>query len=224
LNDNEKQVKLVIDGVTGVGKSSLAKIVSDELGLVLFEEIFIDENNLLQKFFRQRQKWAFPMQVNFLNNRFRQFKEASSIRDVVMDRSIFSDHIFARMYLELDYLMPEEYDVYRGLLQNMLEHVAPPALMVFLKVEAAEAVRRIHKRGRPDELQVEESYWRRLNEFYNEHYSSYNSGNLLAIEVSEMDFVNRGRDRDELLNRIHHSLKAYCRDYQPSRQDSGKAF
>ena len=202
----KKKVKLVIDGMTGVGKSSLVDIIAGELELIPYAEIFEDKHRLLYKFFEDRTRWAFPMQVNFLNNRFQQFKEASTLSKVVMDRSIFSDDIFARMFRHLGYLCAEEYDIYLGLLQSMMDIITPPHLMVFLRVETEEAICRIHARNRPEELAVEESYWSQLNNFYNEHYENYNGGELLTLEVSELDFVNKQKDRRYVLEKIKNAL------------------
>lgn len=201
-----KKVKLVIDGMTGVGKSSLVEIIAAELDLVPYEEIFEDKHRLLYKFFEDRKRWAFPMQVNFLNNRFQQFKEASAVSNVVMDRSIFSDDIFARMYRHLDYLCIEEYDIYKGLLDSMMNLITPPQLMVFLKVDTQEAIKRIHTRNRPEETAVEESYWSRLNDCYNEHYAGYKRGKLLTLEVSRLDFVHSTTDRNIVIEKIKDSL------------------
>lgn len=201
-----RKVKLVIDGMTGVGKSSLVDIIAHELELVPYGEIFEDKHRLLYKFFEDRTRWAFPMQVNFLNNRFQQFKEASTLSKVVMDRSIFSDDIFARMYRHLGYLCAEEYDIYLGLLQNMMDLITPPHLMVFLRVETEEAIHRIHTRNRPEELAVEEGYWSQLNNFYNEHYENYNGGRLLTLDVSRLDFVHKQEDRRYVLDKIKVAL------------------
>jgi deoxyadenosine/deoxycytidine kinase len=174
------QVEIVVDGVTGVGKSSLVKIICEEMKLKPFSEMFEDENRLLHKFFNDREKWAFPMQTNFLTNRFKQYKQAMKVGQAVMDRSIYSDSIFARMYLEHGYLSPEEYAVYNNLLHTLLEHVEPPKLMVYLQVETDEAIRRIHKRGRPDEIEVEREYWDMLNRFYENNYQDFQLGKLLV--------------------------------------------
>ena len=199
------RVKIVVDGMTGVGKTSLVNILSEELQLTPFQEIFEDKNKLLYKFFNDRHKWAFPMQVNFLTNRFQQYIEASSIGDAIMDRSIYSDNIFARMYLEEGYLTPEEYDVYKNLLQTLLEQISPPALMVYLKVSSEEAVRRIHSRGRTEELKVEDKYWIKLNEFYDEHYKNYR-GKLLSLDVNKLDFVHNENEREYVLHQIFNFL------------------
>jgi len=204
--DNELQpnnsVEIVVDGVTGVGKSSLVKIISEEFDLKPFSELFEDENRLLHKFFYDRPKWAFPMQTNFLTNRFKQYKQAMKVGHAVMDRSIYSDRIFARMYLEYGYLNPEEYAVYNNLLNTMLDHVSPPNLLVYLRVNTDEAIRRIHRRGRPDEVEVEREYWDRLNNFYETNYKDFNLGKLLILQVDNLDYVHRPEDREYMVSQI----------------------
>ncbi len=206
--ENVNRVEIVVDGVTGVGKSSLVKILCEEFTLKPFSELFEDENRLLHKFFYDRPKWAFPMQTNFLTNRFKQYKQAMKIGNAVMDRSIYSDKIFARMYLEYGYLNPEEYAVYNNLLHTMLEHVTPPKLLVYLRVNTDEAIRRIHKRGRPDEVNVEREYWDHLNEFYEANYSNFDPNRLLTIQVDELDYVHIEEDRKYIIGEIE---KAWTR-------------
>lgn len=201
--ERAKQVEIVVDGVTGVGKSSLVRIICEAFELQPFNEMFEDENRLLHKFFYDREKWAFPMQTNFLTNRFKQYKHAMDVGRAVMDRSIYSDRIFARMYLEYGYLSPEEYAVYNNLLETMLEHVVPPKLLVYLQVETDEAIRRIHRRGRPDEVEVEREYWDTLNRFYGMNYKDYSQGaELLVIPVDKLDYVHRAIDREFMLDSI----------------------
>lgn len=200
-------VQVVVDGVTGVGKSSLVKIIAEEFGFIPFSEMFEDENRLLHKFFHDREKWAFPMQTNFLTNRFRQYQEAMRCGKAVMDRCIYSDRIFAQMYLAQGYLKPEEYAVYENLLQALLEHCQPPRLMIYLKVSTDEAIRRIRKRGRPDELEVEREYWDMLNRFYSSNYEGYNASDLLVIEVEGLDYVHRERDREFMVKTIASALE-----------------
>lgn len=204
----ENRVQMVVDGMTGVGKSSLVDILSGELDLEPFNEIFEDENNLLHKFFHDRKRWCFPMQVNFLNHRFKQFKDASALNSAIMDRSIYSDSIFASMYKELGYLSREEYNVYQSLLGNMLEHLNPPKMIVYLKVSSKEAIRRIRKRGRPDELEVEDSYWKKLHGFYEKHYSGFRLTSVLSIDVDDLDFVKFKNHRRIVVDEVLKKWKA----------------
>ena len=204
---DDNRVEIVVDGVTGVGKSSLVKIICEELNYKPFSEMFEDENRLLHKFFYDREKWAFPMQTNFLTNRFKQYQQAMKVGHAVMDRSIYSDRIFARMYLEHGYLIPEEYAVYNNLLNTLLEHVDPPKLLIYLKVSTDEAIRRIHKRGRPDEVEVEREYWELLNKFYEENYKNFNMAKILVLKVDKLDYVHISEDREYIMSEIRKTLR-----------------
>ena len=148
------------------------------------------------------------MQTNFLTNRFKQYQQAMKVGHAVMDRSIYSDRIFARMYLEHGYLIPEEYAVYNNLLHTLLEHVDPPKLMIYLKVTTDEAIRRIHKRGRPDEVEVEREYWDLLNRFYEENYKDFKMAKLLVLKVDKLDYVHRPEDREYIMGEIRHALQS----------------
>ena len=203
----DKQVEIVVDGVTGVGKSSLVKIICEEMDLKPFSEMFEDENRLLQKFFHDREKWAFSMQTNFLTNRFKQYQQAMKVGRAVMDRSIYSDRIFALMYLKHGYLIPEEYAVYNNLLHTLLEHVTPPKLMIYLQVDTDEAIRRIHRRGRQDEMEVERDYWDLLNQFYEKNYQDFHMGQLLVLKVDSLDYVHKPEDRKFIMDEIRQAVK-----------------
>lgn len=205
--ENNRGVEIVVDGVTGVGKTSLVKIISEEFNLKPFNEMFDDENRLLHKFFHDRAKWAFPMQTNFLTNRFKQYRQAMKVGQAVMDRSIYSDKIFARMYLEYGYMNPEEYAVYNNLLNALLDHVQPPQLLVYLRVKTDEAIRRIHRRGRPDEMEVEREYWDHLNSFYEINYREFDLGKLLILQVDDMDYVHRPQDRRYIVEEIYRARR-----------------
>jgi len=206
LLQNDKQVEIVVDGVTGVGKTSLVQIISEEMDLKPFSEMFDDENRLLSKFFHDREKWAFPMQTNFLTNRFKQYNQAMKVGRAVMDRSIYSDRIFALMYLKQSYLGAEEYAVYNNLLHTLLEHVKPPKLMVYLQVDTDEAIRRIQRRGRVDEIDVERDYWDSLNQFYEKNYQNFDLGPLLIIKVDHLDYVHRTEDRKFIVQEIKQAM------------------
>ena len=204
----KNRVQIVVDGMTGVGKTTLVNILANELDLKPFTEIFEDENQLLHKFFHDRERWCFPMQVNFLNHRFKQYKTASLLNSAVMDRSIYSDHIFAEMYQEIGYLTREEYHVYQNLLGNMLEHLTPPQLIVYLRVSSQEAIRRIRKRGRHDELEVEDSYWKKLYSCYEKQYTHYTQTELLVIEANDLDFVKFKNHRSQIVDDVYAKWEA----------------
>ena len=195
-------VSMVIDGMTGVGKSSLLDILVDELDLRPVREIFRDENDLLGKFSNQGSRWCFPMQISFLNNRYGQYKEAGRLKNTIMDRSIYSDPIFADLYHSTGTMEPEEYFVYKSLFRSLVEALKPPRLVVYLDVSAEEAIKRIKQRGREDELKMPESYWRDLHQVYTQYYENYRLSPLLRVDVTGLDFVNNLKHRQSVIKLI----------------------
>jgi deoxyadenosine/deoxycytidine kinase len=197
-------VELNIAGVVGVGKSSLSAIL-EEKGYVIYREPVFD-NPLLDKFYFNKERFAFPLQIFFLNKRFQMIKDATKMDKSVLDRSILEDTIFAKMLRDRGEMVPEEYDIYIELFYNMLEHVKSPRLMVYLRVQPEEAIRRINLRGRDYEVENDESYWHQLNDNYEEYFKNYNWSPLLTIDVDEIDFVNNEQDKEFVLRQIFKKL------------------
>ena len=195
---------IVVDGVVGVGKSTLMNILA-ERGLTAFAEPVVD-NPILEKFYYDRARYAFPLQVFFLNKRFKHIKEASAIDGCVLDRSIYGDVIFAKMLCDKGEMSVEEYELYKELLENMLEHVKAPKLMVYLEVSVDEAMRRIKKRGRDYEQVVERAYWEELNNEYKTYFEAYDISPILKINVDGLDFENVEKHRNQVLALIDAKL------------------
>lgn len=196
---------IVIEGVVGVGKSSLMNIMTD-YGYTAFEEPVVD-NPILDKFYHNRNRYSFPLQVFFLNKRFEHIKKASLIEKAVLDRSIYGDAIFARMLNLNGEMSDEEFQIYKELLVNMLEHVKAPKLMVYLEVSVDEAIRRINKRGRDYELIVEREYWERLNHEYQDYFGKYELSPILKINVDNLDFENNLENRQYVIGQIEAKLE-----------------
>ncbi|MTI54597.1 deoxynucleoside kinase [Geosporobacter ferrireducens] len=181
---------ICIDGVVGSGKTTLAELLEKKLNLKLYNELANQDTEiLLDKFYRDRHRWAFTMQIHFLNERFRMIKEVHKNRGGLLDRSIFGDKIFASMLHEDGYMSREEFLTYSTLLDNMLEHTQPPLLMIYLKCSVDKAVENIQKRGRAYELIVPRIYWERLNEKYTQWHKEYQLSPLLAIDVDHLDIL-----------------------------------
>lgn len=197
---------VVIEGVVGVGKSSLMNILATQ-GYEAFEEPVVD-NPVLDKFYHDRTRYSFPLQVFFLNKRFEHIKQAKDVSRAVMDRSIYGDAIFARMLNLSQEMSDEEFQIYTELLANMLEHVHTPKLMVYLEISVDEAMRRIQKRGRDYEQIVEREYWEKLNAEYTNYFNEYELSPILKINVDNLDFENNAEDRDYVLKLINDKLNA----------------
>lgn len=201
-------VNIIVDGTTGVGKTSLIKILTEEFEFIAYNEIFRDDNNLLGRFFNEGNRWCFPMQVSFLNNRYLQYIEAMSIENAIMDRSIYSDPIFADMYLQEGNMSSEEHSVYEALYHSLTSSLTPPGLVIYLDVTAEEAIRRIRRRGREDEIQMPNQYWKNLHKCYTHYYQKYSSSSLLKLDVTHLDYVHNKKDRDFVVGQVSQALKA----------------
>ena len=197
---------IVIEGVVGVGKSSLMNVIAQQ-GYEPFEEPVVD-NPVLDKFYYDRERYSFPLQVFFLNKRFEHIKKAKDVTRAVMDRSIYGDAIFARMLNLSDEMLDEEFQIYTELLQNMLEHVHVPKLMIYLEISVDEAMRRIAKRGRDYEQVVEREYWEKLNTEYRKYFDNYDLSPSLTINVDNLDFENNPEDKAYVLGLIDEKLKS----------------
>ncbi|AZK44643.1 deoxynucleoside kinase [Erysipelothrix piscisicarius] len=195
---------IVIEGVVGVGKSSSMRILGQG-GYEELEEPVVD-NPVLDKFYHDRCRYSFPLQVFFLNKRFEHIKQAKDVIKAVMDRSIYGDAIFARMLNLSGEMSDEEFQIYSELLQNMLEHVHVPKLMVYLEISVDEAMNRIKKRGRDYELIVEREYWEKLNREYSNYFDNYDLSPMLKINVDHLDFENNEADRIYVLKLINEAL------------------
>ncbi|WP_091548573.1 deoxynucleoside kinase [Thermoflexibacter ruber] len=196
---------ICIDGVVGAGKTTLGEILAKDLDLLFFKEP-VDNNPLLDRFYYDQKRYSFPIQIYFLNKRFKMLKEAAQLMGCIMDRSIYGDVIFARLLMEGELMSKEEYHLYEELLFNMLEHIERPKLMVYLDITVENAIARIHERGREFEKVVERSYWESLNQHYKEYFKNYNLSELLVIDVNELDVRHSLEDRNYVLELIKSRL------------------
>jgi len=196
---------IIVDGVVGVGKSTLMNILAEERNMVPFQEPVVD-NPVLEKFYHDRERYSFPLQTFFLNKRFEYIKKASSLKNAILDRSIYGDVIFAKMLNDTKEMSDEEFDIYNDLFHHMLKHIQAPKLMVYLEISVDNAIDRIQKRGRDYELIVEREYWERLNNNYTSYFADYNFSQILKINVDNIDFENNIEDRKYVLSVINEAL------------------
>lgn len=206
IKKNDFNDAIVIDGVVGVGKTTLMDLISDKLGYQKFLEPVID-NPILDKFYHDRKRYAFTLQIFFLNRRFKMLKDAANIKEkTIMDRSIYGDVIFAKLLKDNNEMAEDEFAIYMELLTNMLDHVEAPKLMVYLKIDTDKAIERIKNRGRDFEQIVEREYWENLNKEYNDYFDNYNLSPLLVIDANKYDMVNNPEDRKHIIQLIEDEI------------------
>jgi deoxyadenosine/deoxycytidine kinase len=176
---------LYIEGVVGCGKSTLSEKIGKALDIPVFYELQNQTTmNLLEEFYKDKKRWAFALQIHFLNERFRMIKEIHKNGIGILDRSIFGDKIFAEMLNEDGYMTDDEYETYKSLLNNMSQHIDDPNLLLYIDCDLETAMKRIQIRGREMEQSVDDIYWQRLNDKYQKWYSEYNLSDKFSIDAN----------------------------------------
>ena len=221
---------ITLSGIIGSGKSSLTEILAQELGTKAYYEpvkdnpvlpIFYKGNEIAAKKRAEGQKdatnpYAYLLQTFFLNRRFQMIKAAMVEDNNILDRSIYEDEIFMKMNTEMGNATEVEYDIYKSLLNNMMEelpyasHKKSPDLMITIKVSYETMLKRIQKRGREYE-QIDQDpslvdYYQRLLKQYDDWMDSYDASPLLIIDGDKYDFVTDMNHRVEVLEIIEDRL------------------
>lgn len=198
---SEKYNYIAIEGNIGAGKTSLSKMMSDEFNAKIVLERFAD-NPFLPKFYEDKERYAFPLEMSFLADRYQQLSDDLAQLDlfknfVVSDYYIFKSLIFAQITLHKD-----EYLLYRKMFDLMYKEITKPDLYVYLYQNTDRLLQNIKKRGRDYEQNIEASYLQKIHDGYKSFISTQQNLNTLIIDVSELDFVNNPEDYTNIINQI----------------------
>lgn len=207
---------IVLAGTIGAGKSSLTAMLSHHLGSVAFYES-VEDNEVLPLFYAEPQKYAFLLQIYFLNKRFDSIKRALSHPDNVLDRSIYEDSLLFHLNADLGRATKTEVKVYDELLANMLEELPGisqkkhPDLLVHIRISFDTMLERIAKRGRPYEQIAHDpslyDYYQELNKRYDQWYDAYDASPKMQIDGDALDFVEDTQAAQTVLKTIEQTLK-----------------
>ena len=194
---------IAIAGNIGAGKTTLTKLLAKHFKWEPHYES-VDENPYLDDFYGEMERWSFNLQVYFLNSRFRQILE---LRDkgnnIIQDRTIYEDsQIFAPNLHAMGLMTNRDFSNYSSLFELMEKLVTPPDLLIYLRANISSLVSNIHKRGRDYENSISIDYLSRLNERYEAWISKYSKGNLLIIDVDNLDFVKNQEDLGFIIDKI----------------------
>lgn len=194
---------IAIAGNIGSGKTTLAGKLGKHYGWqVLYESV--DNNPYLRDFYEDMKRWAFHLQIYFLNSRFKQVNDIQqAARPTVQDRTIYEDaYIFAANLYKSGHINKRDYQSYLDIFHSMVGFVKAPDLLIYLKADIPKLVEQIQKRGRDYENAIRLDYLKNLNEHYENWIAQYKAGKLLIIDVNPLDFVNNTEDFSFIVNKI----------------------
>ncbi|CAL2095247.1 2-amino-4-hydroxy-6-hydroxymethyldihydropteridine diphosphokinase [Tenacibaculum sp. 190524A02b] len=197
----EKYNYIAIEGNIGAGKTSLTNMMADEFNAKIVLERFAD-NPFLPKFYNDNERYAFPLEMSFLADRYQQLSEDLAQFDlfknfIVSDYYIFKSLIFAQITLHDD-----EYTLYRKMFDMMYKEITKPDLYVYLYQNTERLLQNIKKRGRDYEQNIEASYLQKIHDGYSNFIKTQQDLNILIIDVSNLDFVNNKNDYEYIITKI----------------------
>ena len=191
---------IVIEGVIGVGKTSLTKLLAQQSDARLVLEQF-EENPFLERFYSDRDRWALQTQLSFLASRFRQQQSLGGRdlfhRHVISDYTFDKDRVFARLNLSGD-----ELALYETMFNIMQPTTPVPDLIVYLQASTDRLMANIQRRGRSYEKEMDRSYIENLGQAYNQYFFHYNQSPLLIVNATNIDFIANPNDFNELVRQI----------------------
>lgn len=195
---------IAIDGIIGVGKTTLARLLQPVFDAELLLEAF-EENPFLADFYNDRDRYAFQTQIFFLLNRYRQ--QQSLTKDLVKDRNLLADYCFEKdmLFAQLN-LRNDEFDTYQLVYDALVERIVPPDLIVYLKAKPEVAMQRIAMRDRAYERQMDNTYLEALHGAYEAFFSDYKSVPVLSIDTNSLNYVMYPEHLSYIMKRIQAAL------------------
>ena len=197
---------IAIEGVIGVGKTTLARLMQSSFDANLLLEIF-EENPFLSDFYGDRARYAFQTQIFFLLSRYHQ--QRKGVHDaLVRNPWLLSDYTFDkdRLFAEVN-LYGDELEMYFRVHEALAEKITKPDLVIYLQADTDVLMQRIAQRDRPYERQMEINYIHTLNQTYEQHFANYPAERCLTINTNHLDFVRNSEDLEHLNQRIRQALK-----------------
>lgn len=198
---SEKYNYIAIEGNIGAGKTTLSKMIAEDYNAKIILERFAD-NPFLPKFYKDNERYAFPLEMSFLADRYSQLTDDLAQFDlfknfIVSDYYIFKSLIFAQVTLQ-----KEEYFLYRKMFDIMYKEISKPDLYIYLYQNTPRLIENIKKRGRAYEQNIEATYLDKIHQGYSTFIKTEENLDTLIIDVSDKDFVNNPEDYKNIIDAI----------------------
>jgi len=190
-----------IEGNIGAGKTTLASKIANDYNAKLILEQF-EENSFLPKFYKEPDKYAFPLELSFLAERYEQLKHQLSTRDLFKSFTV-SDYFINKSFIFARKNLPEDtFSLYKKLFEIISESLPKPDLLVYLYLSIDNLLKNIQSRGRDYEQDIKADYLIKIQESYLDYIRQKTNMRILIIDTNNMDFVKRPEDYQTLLEII----------------------
>lgn len=196
---------IAIEGNIGAGKTTLATRISEDFNAKLVLERFAD-NPFLPKFYKDQGRYAFPLEMSFLADRYQQLADDLSQFDLFKDFVVADYHIFKSLIFAKVTLQEDEFRLYKTLFDIIYKEMPKPDLYVYLYQNTDRLLKNIKKRGRSYEQEIPAEYLEKINQGYLDYIKTQTDLNVLVIDVSEYDFVKKQTDYIKVLDAIQEKL------------------
>ncbi len=202
-----QKIFIAVAGNIGTGKTTLSQMLSTRFGWTAHFEA-VSDNPYLADFYKDMTRWSFPLQIFFLNNRFRAHQNITQgTNSSIQDRSIYEDaNIFARNLHEAGNMEDRDYRNYLELYNVMCQYLTPPDLVIYLRKSLPKLKERIAMRGRDYEANIPDEYLANLSRYYDDWMLNYDLGKKLIIESDDLDFLHKEEDFDKVTRSILSAL------------------
>ncbi len=188
---------IAIEGTIGAGKTSLAKMMALDFNAKLVLEEF-EDNSFLPKFYKNPDKYAFPLELSFLAERFQQLRSQLAAQDLFHDFTI-SDYFINKSLIFARKTLPSDiYSLYSNLFEIISLSLPRPELLVYLYMRVDRLQENIRKRGRSYEQEIEDSYLENIQSGYLEFLRRQDNMRILIIDTNKLDFVANPADYKKL--------------------------
>jgi Deoxynucleoside kinases len=198
---------IAIVGNIGAGKTTLTKLLADHLK---WEPQFeaVDDNPYLEDFYSDMKRWAFNLQIYFLNSRFRHIVQLQQKEtNIIQDRTIYEDaYIFAENLYDMGLMSARDFENYSNIFESIISYIKPPDLLIYLRASVPTLVENIQTRGREYEANIRLDYLSKLNAKYDKWIKNYKDGKLLILDKDKLDFANNRDDLGFVIHKIETEL------------------
>lgn len=196
---------IAIEGNIGAGKTTLTTKIAEDFNAKTVFERFAD-NPFLPKFYQDQTRYAFPLEMSFLADRYQQIADDLAQFDLFKDFIIADYHIFKSLIFAKVTLTEDEYRLYRKLFEIIYKEMPKPDLYIYLYQNTERLLENIKQRGRSYEQEIPPDYLDKINKGYLDYIKSQTELNILIIDVSERDFVKNQEDYVYVLEEIQNKL------------------